>query len=185
MRIAICDDEPVFAENLKNDLLREFARHGKSCVFTVVNSGAELLSLCMKEKIDAVFLDIAMPDLNGFDTAKKLREMRKNIMIVFVSSKETTVFSAYEYSPIWFIPKSQMYLLKRAVDKILSKTDAAEDEMSFMQIKMENKIIEIDIRRIKYFKSDGHYISTKTAQGQAAFGVEYTTWSCSLILFGL
>ena len=158
MRIAICDDEAVFAEKLKSSLEHEFEEHGIQCVFIVTDSGEKLLSLCEKEKINVVFLDIAMPDLDGFDTAGKLRELRKDIMIVFVSSKETTVFSSYEYNPVWFVPKSQLRLLKRAVDKIVEKINYSEKESSFTQIKMENKFIEIDVREIKYFKSDGHYI---------------------------
>ena len=159
MRIAICDDETIFAEKLKNNLQKEFAKHGTKCFFTIVNSGDMLLSICQREKIDAVFLDIAMPEIDGLETAKRLREIRKDIMIVFVSSKESTVFSAYEYSPIWFIPKSQMQLLERAVEKIVNKMKTLEKEASFTQIKIENKIVEIDIRDIKYFKSDGHYIN--------------------------
>ncbi len=107
MRIAICDDEKVFAENILRKLKFEFGKRSQECSFVTVNRGEELLDICSKEKIDVVFLDIMMPVFDGFNIAERLRQTKKDIMIVFVSNKENTVFSSYKYNPIWFIPKNQ------------------------------------------------------------------------------
>lgn len=166
MRVAICDDEPIFVSELKEMLEQEFRRHGEKCEIVTSNRGEKLLEACMREKIDAVFLDIAMPGFDGFYTAAQLRKIREDIMIVFVSSKETTVFDTYEYNPIWFVPKKQMNLLKRAVDKIIDKSRKNNEQMSFQQVEMGNEVVEIDIRTIRYFKTDGHYINYYQKDGK-------------------
>ena len=61
MRIAICDDEKVFAENILRKLKFEFGKRSQECSFVTVNRGEELLDICSKEKIDVVFLDIITP----------------------------------------------------------------------------------------------------------------------------
>ncbi len=166
MNIAICDDEPVFIERLKLLLKKEFEKHGECYSVITANRGDKLLSACSKEKTDAVFLDIDMPGLDGFETAERLRKISENIMIVFVSSKENTVFRAYEYDPVWFVPKTQIGLLERAVDKIVKKARNMNEEAKFTQIRLGNEAVEIDVRKIKYFKTDGHYINYYDRDGQ-------------------
>lgn len=80
-------------------------------------------------------------------------------MIVFVSNKENTVFSSYKYNPIWFIPKNQMQFVEPVVDKIINRMKENEESNSLIQIKMGSRVIEVDIRKIKYFKTEGHYIN--------------------------
>lgn len=50
MRIAICDDEKVFAENILRKLKFEFGKRSQECSFVTVNRGEELLDICSKEK---------------------------------------------------------------------------------------------------------------------------------------
>ncbi len=168
MRIAICDDEPIFMEKLQCELNKLFARHDVDCSFVKINSGEALLDVCSKEKIDAVFLDVAMPGLDGYETADRLRALRENIILVFVSSKHDTVFDSYEYGPVWFVPKNKMKLLRPAVDKIVEKSRRLEEERRFVQLKLGNKILEIDINEVRYFKNSGHYVSLVGRNGKVS-----------------
>lgn len=157
MYIAICDDEPVFTERLKVLLSREFSKYNEPCVFITSVSGSELLEQCLSETIDVVFLDIAMPGIDGMETAKRLRAIRSEIMIVFVSSKESFIYDTYEYNPIWFIPKNQISMLGRAVKKITEKSKFLAS--NFIQLRLENEIIELNVHNIKYFKTIEHYVN--------------------------
>ena len=124
-----------------------------------VNYELDILSKILEEKIDVVFLDIMMPGFDGFNIAERLRQTKKDIMIVFVSNKENTVFSSYKYNPIWFIPKNQMQFVEPVVDKIINRMKENEEDLSLVQIKMGSRVVELDIRKIKYFKTEGHYIN--------------------------
>ena len=46
-----------------------------------------------------------MPDMNGFDVAKRLNELEIDIIIMFYTVHEQYVFKAYEYQPFRYIRK--------------------------------------------------------------------------------
>lgn len=165
MKIAICDDEPIFIEQISSRLCREAEKHEEPCEFLTCRTGDELLKRCRNEKIDAVFLDIAMPGIDGFQTAERLREIRKSMILVFVSGKESMVFSSYEYAPFWFVPKSQLRLLDIVMEKIIQKYTAEKKSNTNILISLENKVLEISLKDTLYFKTDEHYIRMITAGG--------------------
>lgn len=75
-----------------------------------VESGEEALRWVLKEEFALILLDVQMPGLNGFETAKliKQREKSKNIPIIFVTaiSKATEhVLEGYESGAIDYIFK--------------------------------------------------------------------------------
>src|SRR5436190_6881203 len=85
-KILIVDDRP---ENLLalNALLAEL-KH------TVVeaNSGKEALKVLLQDKIDLILLDVNMPVMDGFETARVIRQRSpaSTLPILFVSAREPT-----------------------------------------------------------------------------------------------
>ncbi len=159
MKIAICDDEQVFIEKISTYIEEQSKLHNKQCDILRCHRGDKLIDLCQKEKVDAVFLDISMPGLNGFETAEKILGVWKNIVIVFVSSKEKMVYSSYEYKPFWFVPKSQISMLKIVIKKLFDKIECEENDIQYVNVNVENnRVIEIDVKNALYFKTSDHYI---------------------------
>lgn len=175
VRIAICDDEPVFSEKLQKLLQQEFENYQIECEFMIALNGETLISLCQSRRIDVVFLDIMMPGISEYGVAKQLRQICKNIMIVFVSINKAEFCRSYEYDPIWFIPKDQLIWIKWAVHKILEKYKEYDDDRSYVKTKLNNYEIELDLRNIKYFKTEGHYIRYKSCNGN-----ESASYRCKL-----
>ena len=159
MKIAICDDEKVFAAHLSSYVQSWAKKCGRECAVQTFDSGNALINACRNTEFDAVFLDIAMPAPDGFETAKRIMVLHPNMNLVFVSSKESMVFSSYEYNPLWFVPKSQLHLLDMAMNKIINKIDYEEMENRIISLKIEkNKIEKIDLKTTAYIKSESHYI---------------------------
>lgn len=67
------------------------------------SSGEELLA--SRQPPDIALLDIQMPGLNGMETAKRLREMDKDIAIIFVSALEDYVFQAFDVGALHYLVK--------------------------------------------------------------------------------
>ena len=159
MKIAICDDEKIYIDTILLYFNKISKRYEKKCDIFTCQRGDQLIDMCNKTIFDAVFLDISMPGMNGFETAEKLLKIRNNMSIVFVSSKESMVFSSYEYKPFWFVPKSQMAMLEIVIAKLFEKIDADSSESTLIAINIEmNKVIELDLKQIAYFKTNDHYI---------------------------
>lgn len=80
INIAICDDETVFAESLSVQIRNEIIQNNETCTEYICSNGTTLIELCQNESIDVAFVDISMPEMNGFDIAEKLKELNKNIL---------------------------------------------------------------------------------------------------------
>jgi DNA-binding response OmpR family regulator len=49
------------------------------------NNGKEALDIFEKENIDLIILDLIMPDMNGVETLKKIKEARSDVKIIVLT----------------------------------------------------------------------------------------------------
>jgi len=78
-RVLIADDHTLLAEACKSLLEPEFQ------VVGIVATGRELLRVVGELKPDVVVIDIAMPQLNGLDTAEQLKRLQPWCKVVFMT----------------------------------------------------------------------------------------------------
>lgn len=85
MRIVICDDEPIFVEQLKKYIIEYFNRQNLKIpeISNFYNGEALLLDQGLK---DIVFLDIEMPGMNGIYIGNELKQINPNTLIFIVTS---------------------------------------------------------------------------------------------------
>lgn len=103
MRIAICDDEVLFREELKHFLLSYSKEHRILVEIVSFNNGAELLA--HKKAFDVLFLDYAMPGDNGMTIARTLRANNALCSIIFVTSFPGFMQESFEVAPFRFLEK--------------------------------------------------------------------------------
>lgn len=106
IRAAICDDEASILDVLRELISTEFKRKGAEVSVDVFNSGGEFLRAHREEAFDAVFLDIRMPDMNGFDVAAEIRRHSEKTRIIFITTENALVYDSFSFQPFDFIPKS-------------------------------------------------------------------------------
>ena len=74
-------------DDLKNSmLLKRFLEVEGYCV-TYANNGAIGWELYHTSNPDLILLDINMPEMNGFELAKKIREVNKKVLIFFLTDR--------------------------------------------------------------------------------------------------
>jgi two-component system, OmpR family, response regulator len=83
-RILVVDDEPNIA-----DVISIALRYNDYEVETAA-SGHEALKAVAAMRPDLVVLDVMLPDLDGFEVARRLRERADETPIVFLTAKDTT-----------------------------------------------------------------------------------------------
>ena len=81
MNIVVVDDE---LNPLKN-FIENVVDYGSIQVSMFMNNIDVLLDYTQKHAVDAAFLDVVMPGINGVDLAKKLVQINPKIKIVFVT----------------------------------------------------------------------------------------------------
>ena len=55
--------------------------------FCCASNGEEGLAMLRKERPDLLILDVMLPDMNGFDICKTIREEGRRVLILFLSAK--------------------------------------------------------------------------------------------------
>ena len=174
IKIAICDHEQMYAERIAVYFAEAANSHHLGCDINIFLNGTRLIEKCTLEKPDAVFLDIDMPGQDGFETARQLMEVHKDVVLVFVSCKEKMVFLSYEYKPFWFVPKSQTTLLKIVIEKVIRKVENIKNENKNVSVKVENKkVIDLDLKQVAYFKTSEHYLHIVMKDGTSSESYRY------------
>ena len=82
-KVLVCDDSITDLTNIKNIV------EGAGALTMTASSGAEALEKAKSEQPDMVFLDVIMPEMDGFEACRKLRDdpATKDIPVIFVTSK--------------------------------------------------------------------------------------------------
>lgn len=158
INIYLCDDNRFFAEKICENIAR-ILNNKREYKLTIFDNGRELINMWKQKFSDAVFLDIDMPELDGFEVAEMLQDSRKNALIIFVTNHEDKVYQSWKYQPFWFVRKSHMEDLDIVLPRLLAKIDAQyEKEGNFFNLQCENFVVEIDINLLMYIESFKHDI---------------------------
>jgi CheY-like chemotaxis protein len=82
VRVLVVDDDPLTRRAISNALQLAFGKPDNA------DSGEGALALAQSKVFDVIFLDIMMPDMDGFQTCLKIRETKVNgaTPIIFVTS---------------------------------------------------------------------------------------------------
>lgn len=151
----ICDDDVTFALQLKNAvelaLQRNNARAKVHTFYSAETIGSEVFSDC-----DIAFLDIDFTGkkYNGLDIARKLRAVRDDAVIVFVTNY-------IEYAPAGYEVQAFRYLLKNQIpekldDNINQILANIRKSKSSVKIQVDREWREIFLKDLLYIESMGH-----------------------------
>ena len=103
MRFAVIDDDPHILTILP-ELIRANV-NGIGVEIICFGSGKEYLEDHSVTNINALFLDIDMPEYSGFDLAVELQRRNENIPIVYVTGRDDLIINAFRYRPVGFVRK--------------------------------------------------------------------------------
>ena len=117
--VGICDDDAVFIEYMK----RLFSERCKEVEFYEYLSGEELLhDMDKREKYDLLILDVAMPGMDGNETAKKFREQFPDTILVFCSGVCMPTVESFETLPYrYWLKQYTSEKMQMEVESVLEK----------------------------------------------------------------
>ncbi len=155
--IAICESDPLFAEELADEIYNFYNERDFKVQITIYGEGARLLEE-MEHPKDVVFLNTRLSDAPGFGVAAFLRINNEvdHPLLVFISSKKEDMQAAFEYRPVDFIRmKSWRKDLERAVDRLW----VWEHRTKYIQLGTKTRNTLVRTADIQYFESHGHYLT--------------------------
>lgn len=160
----LIDDERLGREELKS-LLKEYIEIE---IIDEAKNGEEGIEKIMEQKPDLVFLDINMPEINGFDLLKRLDEIPR---VVFVTAYDEYALKAFEMNALDYILKPvDPNRLKKVIDKLIATEEEFISEKTVVPtrkiltkndrifIKDGEKCWFIELSKIRMLESDGNYV---------------------------
>lgn len=167
INIAICEDESRILEYIHMEMRSAFEIMDNSIEFDCFIGGNDLLyNIDNGIEYDILFLDIQMPEINGIDLCKKIREKNNDVIIIFISSKEELVFQTFEVRPFRFIRKNhfkdELPNLVRDIEREIEKK-----ECRYITVKElhSSNIYCFDINNIIYIEAMGKFCNVVTIDG--------------------
>lgn len=150
IKIAVCDDEKQIRLRLLTIIQQYFDEIGREVWIAGFKKGQELLNA--KMRFDIIFLDIEMPELNGIETAKKLRKWDVTSKIIYVTNYDNYQRNAYEVHAFDYLskPVSDKNIFKVLTEAIRYLDNATEKHKCVLETK--TGIVTIDIEDIYYFE---------------------------------
>lgn len=165
IRILAVDDEPLALRQLATYLTKvPFFQLAGAC-----QSALEAMNVLNDQDIDALFIDINMPDLNGLDFVKSLQHPP---LVVFTTAYQEYAVEGYKVEAVDYLLKPfGMADILRAADKVkhrytmlhtvcLSPID--EDDAIFL--KTEYKVVRILIHNILYVEGMAEYLRIQLSE---------------------
>lgn len=161
LQLAICDDEKVYRNDLHKIIRTELELSGMEFHISEFASGEELLRELKNTDCQIIFLDIELKELDGVNTARKLREQKNPAVIIFVTSYPDFVFQGYEVRALNYIMKPyEPEKIKAVLRTALEELDLTSEK--YYVIEQRSGIIRIPLNSIKYFASDRRVIHLVT-----------------------
>lgn len=178
MQIAVCDDEKVFLDLLSGTIKNCMAEYdGNLSEFHIdaFLSGEQLLEAYGQgQRYDLIFLDIRMKTLNGFETAKNLREIDNDVFIIFVTSLVDYIFNSFEYRPFWFLVKPvETEKFRHVFFKAMAEINNDKKGV-YTFFTREDGLLSIEINKIIYLESALRKIVLFTSAGQYSYYANIT-----------
>lgn len=152
IHVIICDDDRAFLKSLHQLIETSLKQLGVPANIHSYIS-IEQITKPVLANCDIAFLDIDLnqPQYNGFDIARKLRAVRNDAVIIFVTNY-------IEYAPEGYEVQAFRYLLKKnyrekIYEYIKEAVSHIENANQTLKIKINGEVIEITLNSILYIES--------------------------------
>ena len=177
IRVIIVDDE-----ELARDEMRFLLKEQEIELVGEASNGAEAIELVEREKPDLMFLDIQMPEMNGFQVLNKLLEAGDVPLIIFATAYDQYAIKALEHNAFDYllkpIDKERLSGALARVRKSLPRRDEYTERLRKLAesinvktpflprivIQKENDVGLIEVEKVAMMSREGGSIKAYTSE---------------------
>ncbi|ACL68926.1 LytR/AlgR family response regulator transcription factor [Halothermothrix orenii] len=168
--IIICDDDPQMVDLLVNFCESKLKLH----ILDKATKGQAVIDMVKKSNPDILLLDINLPDMDGIQVARQIREFNPFVKIIFITGHENYYRDAFDVYAYDYISKDSLTTrLPQSVKRIkeeMKLNRIKENGSNWHQITVNKKQHYINEDDIIYIKSEGRKLVIVT------YEEEYVTY---------
>lgn len=157
MRIAICDDDSKFTGEIETLVLQESQKLGIRAETEVFYDGIMLLkSIQHGNYYSLIFIDIKMEQMDGITAARRIREIDRTALLIYVSGYDEYLKELFEVEPFRFLSKPvDQAMFSRYFKESCSRIKETE---VFYQFTFNKEIQKVPVKDIVYFESNNRIV---------------------------
>ena len=144
MKIAICDDDRSEIEKIKSNILTHTISHE---IIEFTSAIPFLNQIEAGEQFDLLFLDVQMPDADGWKIAKQLKDTKTKIYIAMVTVMGDYIYDSFDRVD-WFAAKPV------SPERLHMILDNAQNKLfpTVLNFQKDNISIELTAPEIRYIE---------------------------------
>ena len=160
IKIAIVEDNELDAQKVK-DFILKCAQNSRGDTLdfniSIFDKGVDFINNFYPD-FDIVFMDIEMPYLNGYETAKYLRSLDSDVALVFITALAKYAIKGYDVDALDFMVKPiEFDSFSNKFKKILAYVEKRKrDSNKQIILKQENGFERVSLNDIFYVEVFGH-----------------------------
>ena len=163
--VAIVEDEREHVEILEGYLKRYGAEHRADFTVERFADGLDILD-DYGTGYDMVFLDIQMKHLDGMTTAKRIREIDPDVVLIFITSTVQYAVQGYLVDALGYVLKPVSYVqFDQLVEKAMGRIELKKKK-DYIVFSSADRQIKLDVGLVCYVESrrNNVIIHTKDAE---------------------
>lgn len=169
-RIAVLDDEQQFLDSICHITEKYMQENKIACEIRVYTTGKTLLEdLYSGKEADVYLLDIELPEMNGLEVAKRIREKQWNSFLIYITNYAQYAMDAFEVNTFRYIPKvmlaQNLPKAYQSMQQLIEKFKKREDEERYYIVEAYDEVNKINYKDIIYMKKEMKYVSIKCTCG--------------------
>ena len=163
IRVAIVEDEAAVREQLAGYVQRCTRQYGTLFEVTMFTDGLEILEE-YRPVYDIIFLDVEMPQLDGMETARRIRAMDSEVQLIFITNMAQYAIRGYSVGALDYVLKPVPYFaFSQQLLKAVSRLEKRAKH--YLTVPVEGGLRRLDTASIYYLESEGHRVHFYTDEG--------------------
>ena len=158
LKIALLDDDKTALLISKGAIESFFQEKNIPISLGVFSSPLTFLAMAKEENYRLVFLDIDMPELNGLEVGKKIKEINPQTDIIYLSQREDLVFDTLTLHPFGFIRKSKIIQdFANVLELFVNTALNSQSDNKKITFSTKTETMSADIDTIMYIEGNRNY----------------------------
>ncbi len=158
-KILLVEDEEITREGIE-----EFLKV-KGYEVIAVEDGEEAITIFQRERFDLVILDIMLPQADGFEVLKRIRQTSETsvLMLTAMDDESTQIMSFEAYADDYMSKPFSLAVLEKRIEALLRKSNTDEVDKSWVynQTKVDfngfsatyqNELVDVTPKEIKLLR---------------------------------